>query len=94
MSASLVELAEQILKDAKTLERSLSSPPSFLNDTISELPADLQETRRCMIDATANLNALIRGSGSPIGRVFEMVYCVSPWSWVSTSTDFHSTRTN
>ncbi|KAK3052831.1 hypothetical protein LTS18_012215, partial [Coniosporium uncinatum] len=77
MPPSLVQFAEQILEDAKKLERSLSAPPTFLHDTISELPVDLQETRRSVIDATANLNALVRGSGGPIGRIFEMAYCYS-----------------
>jgi len=77
MPPSLVQFAEQILEDAKKLERSLSAPPTSLHDTISELPVDLQETRRSVIDATTNLNALVRGSGGPIGRIFEMAYCVS-----------------
>ncbi|KAF1992568.1 S-adenosyl-L-methionine-dependent methyltransferase [Aulographum hederae CBS 113979] len=71
---TLVELAEQILAQAKEIESALPSSPTFVNDTISKLPSDLEKTRKSLIDTTETLNALLRGAGGPVGRIFDKCY--------------------
>lgn len=74
---SLVELAEGILKNAKALEQHLSSPPTFQHDTIRYLAAEHDHLRKSLIDASNEINALVRGAGGPHGRIFDMSYSVS-----------------
>lgn len=73
---TLVQLAEDILAGAKALEGHLNSSPTFQNDTIAELASEHQHVRKSLIDATDELNALVRGAGGPHGRIFNMSYSV------------------
>lgn len=73
---SLVQLAEQILEDARQVEASLPSSPTFEKDTIAELPDSSQPVRLRLINATLELNSLARGSGGPYGRLLTNTYRV------------------
>lgn len=74
---TLVELAEDILAAAKALEQHLPSSPTFQHDTIGELATEQQHFRKALIDASSEINALARGAGGPLGRIFDMSYSVS-----------------
>ncbi|KUI72615.1 6-hydroxytryprostatin B O-methyltransferase [Cytospora mali] len=71
---TLVQLAEDILKGAKELEKHLPSSPTFRNDTISTLPPEYQYIRKSLIDDSSDMAALVRGAGGPLGRIFDMSY--------------------
>lgn len=73
---SLVQLAEQILEDARQLEASIPSPPTFDHDTIADLPDSSQPARMRLINATLELNSLVRGSSGPYGRLLTNTYRV------------------
>ncbi|KAK7746293.1 hypothetical protein SLS53_002252 [Cytospora paraplurivora] len=75
---TLVQLAEDILEGAKTLEKHLESSPTFENDTIPTLPSKYQHVRKSLIDTSSEMNALVRGAGGPIGRIFDMSYSAVP----------------
>ena len=77
---SFVALAERILDSATDLEDSISRTPTFFNDTLSNLPPDLEEIKQDLIDSTATLNALARGSGGANGRVHTTVNRVRAYS--------------
>lgn len=72
---TLVELATSILEKAKQLENAAGKSPTFLEDTLSGLPENLDFIRRDLIDETATLNALVRGpSGLLYGRVAQACF--------------------
>lgn len=77
-TSTLVQLAEDILAGAKALESHLHSSPTFENDTIAALPSEHQHIRKSLIDATSEMNALVRGASGPHGRIFNMSYSVRP----------------
>lgn len=73
---TLVELAEDILAAARALDQHLPSSPTFQHDTIADLAPEYQHIRKALIDASSEINALARGAGGPLGRIFDMSYSV------------------
>ena len=77
----LTSLAEEILENAKRLDQHLSSshlePASFDNDSLVELPPELEATRKTLIDATQTLKQLSQG---PVGTSMEIIFnvCAPP----------------
>lgn len=76
---SLTEIAQGILADAKRLEEYTTSKglsySTFEEDTLSNLPDDLEETRKSLIDLTQKLKQLAHG---PVGLLLETLFLVSP----------------
>ncbi|KAI4186600.1 MAG: hypothetical protein LQ346_005645, partial [Caloplaca aetnensis] len=62
---TFTSLAEDILKSAKLLDAHLASqgrpPSSFDEDTLGDLPPDMEATRNHLIDTTQNLKQLAQG---------------------------------
>ena len=75
---SLTKLAEDILANAKRLDEYTSSqslpPTSFDNDTLKDLPLDLEAARNSLIDSTQLLKRLALG---PVGHLIEISFGVS-----------------
>lgn len=72
---TLVQLAEHILEQARKLESSISSSPSFQDDTLAELPEVLEPVRSSLIEGTETLNALARGSVAVYwGRIHHKIF--------------------
>lgn len=71
--SSLTEIAEIILASAKLLDAHTTSqnlpPTSFDNDTLSNLPIELEAARKSITDATQTLKHLAMG---PASHVFEI----------------------
>jgi hypothetical protein len=76
-SPTLVELAEEILKIAKTLQGAVPKSPTFFEDTLSGLSANDDSVRKQLIDATETLNALARGAnGFNFSRISRIILSV------------------
>lgn len=75
---SLSEIAEQILLNSRRLDEHVlaSGLPktSFENDTLGDLPADLEECRKQLVDSTWELKALAQG---PMGQLMDVLFTVS-----------------
>lgn len=75
---SFTSLAEDILASAKRLDEHLASkglpPSSFDNDTLADLPNDVEATRNSLIDTTHALKQLAQG---PHGSTMEILFSVS-----------------
>ncbi|MCJ1294174.1 hypothetical protein MMC34_005731 [Xylographa carneopallida] len=73
--SSLTQLAEEILANAKCLDAytaSKSLPPvSFDEDSLADLPADVDAARKSLIDCTQTLRRLALG---PIGTNIDIAY--------------------
>lgn len=76
--ASLTQQAEEILARAKRLDAFTTSkglpPSSFDRHTLSDLPEDLEECRKDLVDGCQNLKQL--GNG-PVGQLYEVLFNVS-----------------
>lgn len=63
---SLVSLAEELLAQAKEIERTLEEnnipPTSFDKDTLEQLPTDAQKLRRDLLDTSHEIRQLARGA--------------------------------
>lgn len=74
---SLTELAEEILINAKCLDAYLDSKglssTSFEEDTLGDLPLDLEKTRNALVDSTQALKRLALG---PAGVYTEILFSV------------------
>jgi hypothetical protein len=66
---TLVPIAKKILELAQKLESGILKPPSFQEDTLANLPSDLEKVRKSLIDESGTFNALVRGAGGPFGRI-------------------------
>lgn len=77
--ASLTEIAEGILADAKRLDEYTKSKglnySTFENDTLSNLPDEYENTRKSLVDSTQKLKQLAHG---PVGLLLETLFLVSP----------------
>jgi hypothetical protein len=82
---TLVFLAERAHKLAQQLQSQVTQPPTFQNDTLAELPAEVEDIRLALIDAANDLTMLARGAGGPFGRVQTVsntyVCCCPPPRW-------------
>lgn len=76
---SLTEIAQGILADAKRLDEYTTSKglsySTFEQNTLSNLPDDLEETRKSLVDLTQKLKQLAHG---PVGLLLETLFLVSP----------------
>lgn len=76
--ASLTEIAENILAQAKRLDAFTTSKglpsSSFDLHTLFDLPDDLEECRKDLVDACQSLKQL--GNG-PVGQFYEVLFNVS-----------------
>jgi hypothetical protein len=66
---TLVSLAERAHELAQKLQSQVLQPPTFQNDMLAELPAEVEDIRLALIDAANDLAMLARGPGGPFGRV-------------------------
>lgn len=74
---TLVDLAEQILEQAKKLQSAIPRSPTFVDDTLTGLSANDDAVRKQLIDATETLNALARGADSfGFGRLSRIMLAV------------------
>jgi len=75
---SLTEIAEGILADAKRIDAYTASKglpdASFEKDTLSELPTDLEDCRKSLVDSAHELKQLAQG---PVGILLELLFTVS-----------------
>lgn len=81
--ATLVELAEQMLAYARQIETALPQSPSYTNDTMAQLPADLRDVRLKANAASDNFNQLVRGSRGVEARYWRTL---GPYPWLDTMT--------
>ena len=76
--ASLTEIAQGILANAKLLDEYTTSQglssPAFENDSLSNLPNDLEDCRKSLVDSTQMLKQLAHG---PVGSLLETLFLVS-----------------
>lgn len=76
--ASLTEIAQGILADAKRLDEYTTSKglsySTFEKDTLSNLPDDLEDCRKSLVDSTQKLKQLAHG---PVGLLLETLFLVS-----------------
>lgn len=76
--ASLTAIAEGILADARRLDQYTASKgisaSTFENDSLSNLPEDLEERRKSLVDSTQRLKQLAHG---PVGLLLEVLFFVS-----------------
>ena len=76
--ASLTEIAENILAQAKRLDAFTTSKglpsSSFDLHTLFDLPDDVEECRKDLVDACQSLKQL--GNG-PVGQFYEVLFNVS-----------------
>lgn len=74
---SFTQIAEEILAKAKRLDEFTSlkglPAPTFDQDVLESLPADLEETRRILIDSTQTLKRLALG---PVGASKDILFGV------------------
>jgi hypothetical protein len=70
---SLAELAKKMLEEARILESHIPSPPTFANDTLSNLPPELEPVRRSLIETSKRFSDLVRGSTGPFHRLGELL---------------------
>jgi len=75
---SLTEIAEGILAGAKRLDGYTSSKglpfTSFANNTLSDLPDDIEDCRKALVDSTQEFKQLVHG---PVGLLMEVLFLVS-----------------
>ena len=75
---SLTQLAEGILAEAKVLDEYVSSKGnhqvSFTQDTLLDLPEDLEAKRKSLVNQTQKLKRLSLGS---IGQLLESLFTAS-----------------
>lgn len=69
---TLVELAEKLLEQACELEKVIPAPPTFQEDTLTNLPIEHEKTRLSLIDTSEMFTALVRGSDGPYGRIMRI----------------------
>lgn len=76
--ASLTEIAEGILANAKRLDEYTASKglrySTFEKDTLSNLPDDFEDCRKSLVDSTQELKQLAHG---PVGLLLETLFLVS-----------------
>ena len=94
---SLTSIVEQMLGQAKELDAYLTansiSTPSTDNDTLAQLPANLQDTRVALADAAEDFKKLIRG---PVVNTMDTILAVSDrrssyrWNAAKTKSAIHS----
>ena len=74
---SLTALAEELLANAKRLDQHLLSQklPSttFDNDTLGDLPPEMESARKTLIDLSQDLKQLSQG---PVGSSMELIFTV------------------
>ena len=74
---SLTSLAEQVLAQAKQLDKYLESknlpPPSFDQDVFDDLPAELQNVRSSLASVSNDLKSLTRG---PVSSTSDIAFSV------------------
>lgn len=81
--ASLTQLAEQALAAARKLDaftesKGLSST-SFSHDTLTDLPPDMEEERKALVDASQAMKRLSLGA---VGSMLETLFTVrSGWAY-------------
>lgn len=78
LMASLTSIAESILVDAKRLDEYTTSKglgySTFEKDTLDNLPDDLEDCRKSLVDSTQKLKQLAHG---PVGLLLEVLFFVS-----------------
>lgn len=76
--STLTEIAKRIYERAKRLDEYTSSiglPPTHtFYDTLTDLPEDIEEERKALVDDTKDLNRLALG---PVGMLLEILFTVS-----------------
>lgn len=76
--ASLTSIAEGILVDAKRLDEYTNSKglehTTFEKETLGNLPDDLEDCRKSLINSTQKLKQLAHG---PVGLLLEVLFFVS-----------------
>lgn len=76
--ASLTKTAEGILADARRLDYYTTTKglgySTFEKDTLSDLPDDLEDCRKSLVDSTQKLKQLAHG---PVGLLLETLFFVS-----------------
>ena len=76
--ASLTEIAERILADAKRLDAYTTEKglpySTFEKDSLSNLPNDLEDCRKSLVNSTQKLKQLAHG---PVGLLLETLFLVS-----------------
>ena len=75
---SLTSIAEEILLRAKSIDaftssRNLPSPNLDL-DTLTDLPLDVEDTRKKLVDSTEKLRQI---ANRPLGNILELVLNVN-----------------
>lgn len=88
--SSLTAIAERALAQAKKLDaysQSRGLPPThFFYDTLGDLPKELEENRRELVNASQDLKRLALG---PVGMMLETLFTVSKCNqwWDSQATE-------
>jgi hypothetical protein len=81
VAATLISLAEKALELAQKIQSHGIQSPSFQNDTLANLPTEIDRIRFELVDASGDLLALARGAGGAFGRIQTVacthVSCVS-----------------
>lgn len=74
---SLSDIAEDILACASKIDRHANlagrSPTSFLEDTLGQLPEDVEQARKTLVDKTQELRQLALG---PVGLCLDVLFSV------------------
>lgn len=75
---SLTQIAEEILVNARRLDEYTKAndlpPASFDQDVLEDLPAELEESRRALVDSTQTLKRLALG---PVGTSKDIIFGVN-----------------
>jgi hypothetical protein len=76
--ASLTKIAQGVLADAKRLDEYTTSKglgyATFEDDSLSNLPDDLEDCRKSLVNSTQKLKQLAHG---PVGLLLETLFFVS-----------------
>lgn len=79
---SLTKIAEGILADAKRIDAYTASKglpdASFETETLIDLPDDLEDCRKSLVNSTQELKQLAQG---PVGLLLELLFTVSNSWW-------------
>jgi hypothetical protein len=68
-AATLISLAERALELVQKIQSHGIQSPSFQEDTLADLPTDIDRVRFELVDVSGDLLALARGSGGAFGRI-------------------------
>jgi NTP pyrophosphatase (non-canonical NTP hydrolase) len=68
-AATLISLAERALELAQKIQSHGIQSPTFHNDTLADLPTEIDRVRFELVDVSGDLLALARGAGGAFGRI-------------------------